>query len=231
MPPKKGKATNKKRVPRNSEDDSKTIDIKYNPDAVNSLLEDIEKDLNAKCIQIEKETDFMVTSFQQAFNLELIKIPTNVKQMSLARFREEFKESLDAVTRGTMAGKSSIVVPHKPEARNLAVFQTPSQSRHADRSKSRPPVEGEEILSANGSPLGEFQTVVKAPKNGPSIVPPTPGVFVPLRNGEVVDIESVDVEILSQEVKEDAISKMQAMMDNMHALMSKLGNTSATQAL
>ena len=229
MPPKKGKVA-KKKVPRNSEDDAKIIDIKYNPDAVNSLLEDIEKDLNAKCIQIEKESDFMVTSLQQAFNLELIKIPTHVKQMSLARFREEFKESLDAVTRGAMAGKSSIVVAHKSEARNLAVFQTPSQPRHADRSKSRPPVEGEEILSANGSPLGEFQTVVKAPKSGPGLVPPTPGVFVPLRNGEIVDIESVDVELLSQEVKQDAISKMQAMMDNMHALMSKLGN-STTHAL
>ena len=45
----------------------------------------------------------------------------------------------------------------------------------------RHPREGEKILSANGSPLGDFQTVVKAPKSsGSLIVPPTPSVMVPL---------------------------------------------------
>ena len=35
--------------------------------------------------------------------------------------------------------------------------------------------EGEMILSVNGSPLGEFSTVIKIPKENNSIVPPTPG--------------------------------------------------------
>ena len=35
--------------------------------------------------------------------------------------------------------------------------------------------EGEMILSVNGSPLGEFSTVVKMPKENNSIIPLTPG--------------------------------------------------------
>ncbi len=52
---------------------------------------------------------------------------------------------------------------------------------------ARPPREGEVILSANGYPLGEFTKVKKAPKaGGSSIVPPTPGGFVPLgKSGKI----------------------------------------------
>ena len=49
---------------------------------------------------------------------------------------------------------------------------------------------------------------------------PTPGLCVPLSDGQVLDIEDVDA--MDTEAKEDALVKMQAMMDNMQLLMEKL---------
>lgn len=98
----------------------------------------------------------------------------------------------------------------------MSVAQTPS---------SRNPREGEMLLSANGSPLGEFQTVVKAGRPGPKIaVPATPGLFVPLQTGDVLDMDNADIDSMSQDVKQDALAKMQEMMANMQALMDKLKN-------
>jgi len=224
----------------------KTVDVKYSPEIISSILADLEKQVQLKCQQIQKDADFMATSIKQAFHLELIKLPTQVKQMSLARFRSEFGDSLEAVTRGAIGGRgstsaystttggaapSSAVKGSRASSRAAGVFQTPSHHRGgreprmsvAQTPSSRKPREGEMLLSANGSPLGEFQTVVKAGRPGPKIeVPPTPGMFVPLQTGEIVDLENADISSMPQDVKLDALVKMQGMMANMAALMQKL---------
>jgi len=113
------------------------------------------------------------------------------------------------------------------------VFATPAGGKVGGGTKLLPPTgtamrqprEGEKILSANGSPLGDFQTVVKAPKStGPLIVPPTPAVIVPLDSGDVLDMDAVDVSTLSQDKKDDALAKMQAMMNNIQQAMSRVMN-------
>ena len=71
--------------------------------------------------------------------------------------------------------------------------------------------------------MGDFQTVVKAPKStGPLIVPPTPAVIVPLDSGDVLDMDAVDVSTLSQDKKDDALAKMQAMMAAMQTAMQRI---------
>jgi hypothetical protein len=223
MPPKKEKVAKKNE--RNSEEEdlnSLQIDIQYNPDIVASLLNDLAMQVDAKCNQIQKDSDFMVTSIRQAFNLELIRLPTQVKTMSLKKFKQEFGESLEAVARGTISNsinnKASSKILQTPSHRGAIVPQTPSTVAR------RNPREGEEILSANGSPLGEFITVKKAPKPDTvaAIVPPTPGVFVPLNSGELLNIDSLDIENMTQENKEDALTKMKQVMENMQSLMAKL---------
>ena len=237
----------------------RTVDVAYNPELIASILADLEKQVQIKCLQIQKDADFMATSIRQAFHLELIKLPTQVKQMSLARFRSEFGDSLDAVTRGAIGGRrgsaaavgeaassssgappGSAVKSSRASTRGGAaaggggVFQTPSHHRGgkeprmsvAQTPSSRKPREGEMLLSANGSPLGEFQTVVKAARPGPKPleVPATPGLFVPLQTGEIMDMGNADIAGMSQDVKLDALAKMQEMMSNMQALMEKLKN-------
>tara|TARA_B110000091_G_C13507365_1_gene346961 strand:- start:62 stop:334 length:273 start_codon:yes stop_codon:yes gene_type:complete len=87
------------------------------------------------------------------------------------------------------------------------------------------PKEGEQLLSKDGSPLGEFDTstIVKSAR-GEGLVPATPGanIKVPLNSGEVVDLEDADIDNLSSDVKQDALAKMEAMMANMQNLMNKL---------
>ena len=228
------------------------LDVFYNPEIITSILADLEKQVQIKCSQIQKDADFMAVSIKQAFHLELIKLPTQVKQMSLARFRSEFGDSLEAVTRGAIGGRdtafafapgatawgNAAAVPSSAVKSRTStkggVFQTPSHRRGggeprmsvAQTPSSRRPREGEMLLSANGSPLGEFQTVVKAGRPGaPKIdVPATPGLFVPLQNGDVVDMENTDISSMTQDVKLDALAKMQEMMENMQALMDKLKN-------
>lgn len=240
MPPKKTKAS-KKTATRQSDDHAEFIDAQYNPDAIYSLLQDLGKQIDAKCNHIQKDSDFMVTSMQEAFHLEMIKLPNQVKKMSLARFKEEFGDSLEAVTRGAMGGMKT-QKENKQNQQNIPqsaikshpgrmsmVFQTPmvpGKKYTAQGTILRNPREGEQILSNNGSPLGVFSTVVK-PKSNNSIVPATPGVFVPLETGDVIDLETVDVELLSNDVKQDALAKMQAMMANMQKLMSKIENSSS----
>jgi hypothetical protein len=246
MPPKKSKAS-KKAAPRMSEEEDiqiDQIDIQYNPDIVASLIDDLGQTLEAKCSQIQKDSDFLSTSIQQAFHLELIKLPTQVKQMSIKRFKEEFGYSLSAVTKGAM-GKPVAVAKFTGNSRSSRVFETPSQKAGAGVGLSkfgvaptpRNPKEGEVLLSQNGSPLGEFTTVKKAPREGNALcdkvsqnnshnnhtnhgpVPPTPGVT--LKNGRVIDMDS-DIDNLSVEAKAETLQKMQEVMQNMQSLMAKL---------
>ena len=245
---KRGKVGGKKLETRTSDDveNLEQIDVFYNPDIVDGLLYELQHQVDSKCAQLQRDSDFMTISIRQAFHLELIKLPTQVKNMSLTRFREEYGDSLDAVTRSAIGGlisktkycKSNTVhldLVEKVE-QNLSskVFQTPSGSQQKPTTLGfatamRNPKEGERLLSQNGSPLGEFQTVVKASKPvglglglGSQIVPSTPGVFIPLETGDIIDMENLDISNLSRHHKDDALIKMQLMMDNIRECMTKL---------
>lgn len=213
------KTKTKKKNPRLEDDENvSSIDLQYNPDILDGILQDIELQMESKCSQIKKDVDFMATSILQAFHLELIKLPNQVKTMTLRRFREEYGDSLEAVTRGTIGGQS---LNSKKPLTNPSIYQTPSSKYVNLSTPARNPREGEIILSRNGSPLGQFSTAVKAPKPSSSLtVPPTPGVFVPLASGEVIDLESV--EDLPDELKEDALLKMQEMVSKVQSLMAKI---------
>jgi hypothetical protein len=218
MGPKKGKVIKKKtsneeqitsitkntEIRESLEGDALNLDVQYNPEIVNGLLEDLEYQVDSKIIQIKKDADFMSTSIKQSFHLELIKLPSSVKNMSLARFKEEYGDSLEAVTRGAMSSlsnknalknsntssKNNRNNVHSTGTKNKSnapsgIFETPSQKQSnnslfvPETPSSRQPKEGEIILSSNGSPLGEFQTVIKQPRVGGGLAPPpTPGVFV-----------------------------------------------------
>jgi hypothetical protein len=245
MPPKKGKVVSKKRGPRTSEEDDHQLtqtDIQYNPEIIANLLQELEKQVESKCSQIQKDTDFMISSIQQAFQLELIKLPKQVQQMSVRRFKEEYGDSLEAVTRGAMSTKPSNSVMQAnaaKENRNIQqreVFQTPSHkgnnSKVMQTPSQRGPREGEQLVSANGSPLGEF-TVKKAPRQ--QTVPSTPSVYLPLPSGNVLEINETtddlsnydeDIENMSHETKTETLKNMQSVMDNMQALMAKLAKPS-----
>lgn len=207
-----------------SEDDMpiKNIDVQYNPDIVANLLKELQAHTESKCAQIQRDADFMITSMQQDFYMELIKLPTQVKQMSIKRFKEEFGFSLEAITRGVMAGneqqQSSLI------EKGLV---TPA-GKKVNYSHARNPREGELIVSVNGSPLGSFSTVKKPPRpleyNG-IMPPPTPGVYLPLSTGEIVDIDSLNednLQALSDQDKQKALLQMEAVMENMKSLMQKL---------
>lgn len=241
MPPKKGtKGGKKKAAPRESEEESITpIDVQYNPEIINGLLTDLGAQVDAKCVLIKKDIDFMATSIKQAFHLELIKLPTQVKQMSIARFKLEFGDSLEAVTRGAMEGNKHqtskgansnnnvLMTATKSTRTQSKVFQTPVSGKNfvcetpVTTRAARAAREGEMMLSSNGSPLGEFSTVVKAPRENSTIIPATPGaVCVPLDSGDVVNLENVTE--LPDEFKQEALTKMQDMMKNMQSMMAKL---------
>lgn len=196
------------------------IDVQYNPEVISGILNDLRRQVDSKCAQIQRDVDFMSLSLKQALNLELIKIPSHVKQMSLSRFREEFGCSLEAVTRGaTLSTLNSTEFSHGNNGAKVATargLQTPSTVK---KIPPRPPREGEMIVSANGSPLGEFCSAVKSLKEGGSLIPPTPA-SVMLDSGDLVDMETVDS--LDDRLKQEALEKVQVMMENMHAMMEKL---------
>jgi hypothetical protein len=195
------------------------IDVQYNPDIVATLLKELKDHTDSKCSQIQRDAEFMITSMQQAFHLELIKLPSQVKNMSVKRFKEDFGCSLEAVTRGVIAGAS---MSHDRNSLIQKGLITPA-SKKVNYTNARNPREGEMIVSTNGSPLGTFTTVKKPLRPADnSFVPPTPGVFVPLKFGEVVDLESVDVDALSMEAKEETLLQMEQVMGNMRNLMEKL---------
>jgi hypothetical protein len=213
------KTKTKKKNPRLEDDDVVShIDIQYNPDIVDGLLQDIETQLEGRCGQIKKDVDFMATSIQQTFHLELIKLPNQVKTMTLRRFREEYGDSLEAVTRGAIG--QGLAGNKKPLISN-PILQTPTSKFVNVSTPARHPREGEQICSKNGSPLGEFSTAVKAPKSSSNLViPQTPGVFVPLQSGDVIDLETV--EGLPEELQEDALRKMQDMVSSIQAVMARI---------
>eukprot|EP01040_Poterioochromonas_malhamensis_P001124 gene1124-1193_t len=239
----------KKKVIRKKSDSEDGVDLRvtqsvvqYNPDVIENALKELSNLIDTKVLQIQRDADFMITSLQHEFQCEMFKLPKQVKEMSLKRFQEEFGENIDAVTRSTLASSlkagenrnfnileknnnnntSSNNILQKPGA--STVFQTPANNKKQNPpgTIARLPREGEQIVSANGSPLGEFSTVKKPMKDGNGIIPQTPGVFVPLKSGEVVDLEAVDPEDLTQEKKEETLQQLESMMSNMQAMMDKL---------
>mmetsp|Transcript_17083 Transcript_17083/g.23484 ORF Transcript_17083/g.23484 Transcript_17083/m.23484 type:complete len:249 (-) Transcript_17083:126-872(-) len=243
MAPKKGKPASKKKIVRTSTEDEdlqiNQIDVHYNPEIVSSLLHDLSLQIESKCNQIQKDSDFMITSIQQAFHLELIKLPSQVKQMSIREFKEEYGGDILNVTKGytqptAKSTKNSNILTNSTKTNiqkdNQKVFQTPNAMHKKSKSGGitalRNPREGEIILSANGSPLGEFATVKKVPQNGSKIdsfaVPQTPGVFLPLRNGNIIDLDSVDIQSLSKEEKEDIQTYLRTVSKNIEGIASKL---------
>lgn len=202
------------------------VDLLYNPDIIHSVLDDMEAEMNSKCTALQKDCDFMCVSIKQKFQVDLIKLPKDVKKMSLARFKEEFGDDIGNVIKSTASSSER----SRTQKANGS-FQTPSgknrpsalMSLETPGTSSRRPKAGEVILSENGSPLGEYEdTVVKSNPTRSLAPPATPGIHVPMSNGGVLDIENVDVNSMDQEAKDDALAKMQAMMENMQALMSKL---------
>ncbi len=227
MPPKKVK-----KVARTSEEEDEQllkVDVQYNPDIVQNLLDDLEKQVNLKCAQIQRDADAMVMSLRGAFSLEIFKLPKSVQEMTVSRFKQDFGESLEQVTKGAMSQKAPIVSKPIAKQSNYKEFETPKgkvNPRMMETPSRRNPKEGEVILSANGSPLGEFQTVKKAPRNGKALVPATPSVHVPLKTGDVIDVANLDdddIENMNQESKQDAMKQMESIMANMQAMMAKLG--------
>lgn len=208
------------------------VDIMYNPDIINSVLDDMEVDVNAKCAQMQKEAAFSCSSIRQSFKLELIKLPKDVKKMSLTRFREEFGDNIGNVINSTVGSNSEKGRTIGSKSTGIGgsrsgSFQTPSgknnrssalMSLETPGTSARRPKAGEMILSENGSPLGEYEdTVIKSNPNRTLAPPATPGIHVPMTNFENVDVNSMD-----QEAKDDALAKMQAMMNSMQLLMTKL---------
>jgi len=163
------------------------LNVVYNPDIVNGLLSDLEEQVDAKCALIQKDVDFMATSIQQAFHLELIKLPTQVKQMSLTRFREEFGDSLEAVTRGAMSSSNS---------------EGSGKSSSKGGAGRRGPVGGSVLVSASSSagnqniyasankPTSSQSRVFQTPsadkgRLGGGVLAETPGAVRAPREGEV----------------------------------------------
>lgn len=267
MAPKKGKAVKKAVASCDSDvsindENAQQIDIQYDPEFVDSLLNDLKLQIDVKCNQIQKDCDFMSTSIRQAFHLELIKLPAQVQQMSLDRFKEEFGDSLEAVTRGAMAAmlskpkgnisnassssssssNKSIYASAQKSARassQVKVFQTPSGKNNSNYIPETPstvqrvPKEGECILSANGSPLGEYVSTVIKPKassnsillvsNSSQKIPnQQPSLVIPLDSGELIDLDSIDIDTMSQEKKTETMDKMNVLLSQMNGLMSKI---------
>ena len=94
------------------------VDVMYNPDIIGSVLDDMESQMTNKCQQLQREADFMCTTIKQKFQVEIIKLPKDVKKMSLTRFKEEFGDSIGAV----ISGKGTAA--NRDKARTD--FQTPS---------------------------------------------------------------------------------------------------------
>lgn len=207
------KKTKSTRLSDDEEEHTLPIDVQYNPEMMNGYLQDLESKLNEKTLHIQKEINFMKGALKNAFQMEIVKIPKDVKQMSLSRFREEFGESIDAVNRSNQGG-SKFAAQHVSKP-----LQTPSHFRGGS-TLMRAPVEGEKILSLNGSPLGEFCTVMKDMKGSKSVIPQTPGVFLPLQAGGVVDLD--EIASLPEEQKKEALAKIKSMMDTMQTVVSKL---------
>ena len=66
------------------------LDVRYNPDIIRGLIDDLTTQVDVKCALVKKDVDFMSTLIKQSFHLELIKLPKNVKQMSLKQFKKKF---------------------------------------------------------------------------------------------------------------------------------------------
>ena len=191
MPQIKNKHIDKQSGPLETGDKvkSQSIDIQFNPDMIHNLLNELQSEVNAKCLQLQKDSDSMTTSIQQAFHLELIKLPSHVKSMSLRRFRDEFGDSLEAVTRSAIKGrfnnssKSNLMLlagsTSSPVSTSISTSNCETlQHQHCTASQLnitrnvlgnatriipniiKNPRENDKMVLVNRAPTGDFKTII-----------------------------------------------------------------------
>lgn len=205
----------------NTSNNTALVDINYDPEIMKEILITLSNSIDSKCNQIIKDSEFMITSLQQLFRLELIKLPKEIRNMTMKEFQNEFNDDL-ITNSNTNINTLNTKLYETPMKKNIIIPSTPN-------TMLRLPKQGELLISTNGSPIGAY-TVVKNPNN-PSynqneiyLVPPTPGVYINKNNNtnEIIDVDTININELTKEDKIKTLKQMEDVMNNMKSMMEKL---------
>ena len=146
---------------------------------VRSLTEELEAQVESRCAKLMEVAEDAVVALRAEYRVQLMKLPKKVRSMPLAEFRKEFGESIDAamlsdidrrIAAATAAGSGQQASGSGKKRK--ADASADSECEPADKvpctpsaqgakgaapgTVSRMPRQGEELVSANGSPLGVF---------------------------------------------------------------------------
>ncbi|CAM9894475.1 unnamed protein product, partial [Heterosigma akashiwo] len=201
-------------------------------------LEDIGNEVEIRCQKIRQEADVLSMSLKNAFHVEMVRIPKNIRSMSLKEFCETYGEDIATLLKISMESSFESQTAVKPNSRMLAtpahhvrsVAQTPGffpQTPACPPTALRAPRPGELMLSANGSPLGQMGepgTTVKLRPNSATGVA-TITVDLQLGDGRTVALDPTAENAaanLDGDIKKEALSKLKNLQDEIHSLLSQL---------
>lgn len=177
------------------------LDVRYNPDIIRGLIDDLTTQVDVKCALVKKDVDFMSTLIKQSFHLELIKLPKNVKQMSLKQFKKKFGNIEGGVTSTKNGGLYNISENDNNNNNNTIKEMDDAQNNSS---------------SSNKNNYDENDSLFSVPR------------ILKMGSGNTLDLnmlESSDfLDSLDNDDKADALSQMQKMMHGMQAMMLKLEN-------
>ncbi len=218
---------------------------------VNAFIQDLTDQVDSRCSSIRKTADTAVMALRSALQVALMRIPKNVRKMTLEEFEEEYGGSLLEVARGgaeqqveralgeARGGKRKEVPSTPGGARELrsackaprygGVGATPMKGCSGNDVPQTPatvraPRRGEMVLSVDGSPLAQQDQVLATVKKMKKEDAASIALEMDTGDGTFLNIAAPGaVEQMDEEMKETAKSKLKNLQDEVAALMAQLG--------
>jgi len=247
MPPRKKQPKKKDMLLRPSEVGMRLseVNVSYDRALVESRLQDLTRSVEQRISAINEEVRSFERQLRAKVGVELVKIPADVRNMSVRRFREEFGEDLTAAglaaLRLDMQNKRDAEVPpvtatpapgRTDPARQIGEFTFPATPATVMQQRKRAPRADESMVltSMRGSPLGTVEAQHLAPD---AVEMEGARAKIQLVSGEVIEFDSSrDISSQPAEVQElrerteAQLAKLQRILD----LLPKQGGAAAAAA-
>jgi len=223
---------------------------------ITAYISDLSDEVDLRCHRIQNTAETACLSLRNSLQIALMKIPKSVRRMTVKEFEEVYggevfkvvqskvtseldevlsraraqpstpgnnKRTNSRITRSVIKGGRPMETPSKGSGGGYGgVPQTPATVRAPRR--------GEVLLSENGSPIAQNDTVIatvkKAKKNdGSGQVTSAICLEMDAGNGQFINLGDHDAaKGMDEEMKKNAVSKLKNLQDEVAALMAQLGN-------
>lgn len=211
------------------------VNAQYDREALESRLADVQSQVDQRCADILEEARRMASSIRTKFAVEVCKLPSDVRSMSLRRFREEYNEDIAAVRKAFLTASlhggalpsQVLATPSAPRSAAARVLQTPGGGTYNAQLPFTPAASRSGAAPATGKRVtrASIRATMHAEADGHDAGASSSVVELQLDSGDTVtvsDADAFDPTDLPADARAEAMLQLQGMVDKLQGILGKL---------